>query len=143
MGGELVEAVRTGTLLADAVPDAWPAALPADHVEAGIDVGARAGVPRALFEVRLAQLARAGTPVERLAMLAGIFIGADLVQWPPQASGRLVVTGSAPLADAWRAVLERRGWQALRLPLADAERAQRAGLAAIAARAGLLETAEQ
>jgi 2-dehydro-3-deoxygalactonokinase len=138
MGGELVEAVRTGTLLADAVPADWPSALPDAHVEAGAEVGARAGVPRALFEIRLAQLARAGTPLERLATLAGIFIAADLVQWPRQPSGRLVLVGGAPLADAWHAALVRRGWDAVRLSAADAERAHRTGLAAIATRAGVI-----
>jgi 2-dehydro-3-deoxygalactonokinase len=138
MGGELVEAIRTGTLLADAVPDSWPPALPDAHVEAGAALCARVGVPRALFEVRLAQLARTGTPLERLAMLAGVLVGADLVQWPRQPSGRLVLVGAAPLADAWLAVLVRRGWDAVRLSAPDAERAHRAGLTALARRAGLI-----
>jgi 2-dehydro-3-deoxygalactonokinase len=138
MGGELVEAIRTGTLLADAVPDRWPDALPEAAIEDGIALGARAGMPRALFEVRLAQLARVGSPADRLALVTGIVVGADLAQWPRHPSGTLVVTGARPMTEAWVQALARRGWDTVRLSLADAERAQREGLSRIGERAGVL-----
>ena len=90
----------------------------------------RVGLPRALFEVRLAQLARVGSAVDRLALVAGIVMGADLAQWVPRpSSGRLVVIGGAPLADAWHGVLARRGWD-------DGPAAARRGGTRAARRAG-------
>jgi 2-dehydro-3-deoxygalactonokinase len=138
LGGEIVETVRTATVLAEAVPADWPASLADDHVEDGISRVQRSGLPRALFEVRLGQLARQGTPLDRLARLAGIVIGADLARWPTHPEGRLVVIGAPPLADAWCGVLRRRGFDAHRVPLDAAEAAFRQGLAAIGERAGLI-----
>jgi len=139
MGGEIVEALRTATILEEAVPASWPETLPDGAVDEGIALAARAGLPRAAFEVRLRQLARQGAPVDRLGLLAGIVIGTDVERWPaPLAAGRLIVAGAAPMADAWHRVLVARGWPAVRLPLEAVERAQRTGLEAIAHRAGLL-----
>jgi 2-dehydro-3-deoxygalactonokinase len=138
LGGEIVETVRTATILAEAVPAGWPASLEDDQIEDGISRVRRSGLPRALFEVRLGQLARQGTPLDRLARLAGIVIGADLAHWPAQPEGRLVVIGAPPLADAWCGVLRRRGFEARRVPLDAAEAAFRQGLAAIGGRAGLI-----
>jgi 2-dehydro-3-deoxygalactonokinase len=138
LGGELIDTVRTGTILAEALPDEWPAALPDHQVEDGISRVERAGLPRALFEVRLAQLAKDGSPLERMARLAGIVIGADLERWPTRPEGRVVVIGAPPVAGAWLGVLRRRGVTADTLPLLAAERAFREGLAAIGARVGLI-----
>jgi 2-dehydro-3-deoxygalactonokinase len=138
LGGELIETVRTGTTLAEALPGEWPAALPDHQIEDGISRVDRAGLPRALFEVRLAQLAREGSPLDRMARLAGIVIGADLAQWSTRPEGRVVLFGAPPLAGAWHGVLRRRGVNADALPLEAAERAFREGLAAIGAGAGLI-----
>jgi 2-dehydro-3-deoxygalactonokinase len=138
LGGEIVEALRTATILAEAVPADWPESLADDQIEDGISRALRSGLPRALFEVRLGQLAGQGTPRDRLARLAGIVIGTDLARWPPQPEARLVVIGGPPLADAWCGVLRRRGFDVHRVPLDAAEGAFRQGLAAIGARAGLI-----
>jgi 2-keto-3-deoxy-galactonokinase len=135
----LLEAIRRGTILAEAVADAWPDQLSDAGVEAGIAMADRVGLLRALFEVRLAQLARAGSPEHRLALLAGIAIGTDLSRWAPPVPGhRLLIVGGRPLAPAWHGALGRRGWELRHLPLDAAERALRVGLAIVATRAGVL-----
>jgi 2-keto-3-deoxy-galactonokinase len=96
-------------------------------------------LPRALFELRLDQLAGSLTPDDRLGFLVGAVIGADLEDWPaPSHDRRLAVAGGSPVADAWALVLEGRGHRVVRIAKADAERGQRAGLRQIALRAGVL-----
>jgi len=139
LGGEIVDAVKSTTVIAEAVREAWPSRMPHDAAARGADLCHRVGLPRALFELRLEQLAGAGTPDDRLAILVGAVIGADLADWadvPPD--GRLVVAGASPVADAWAVILEKRGRHVERMATADAEHAQRAGLQQIALRAGLL-----
>jgi 2-dehydro-3-deoxygalactonokinase len=139
LGGEIVDAVKSTTVIAEAVPQGWPSRLPDDAVARGVALCHRVGLPRALFQLRLDQLAGTGTPADRLAMLVGVVIGADLADWvdvPPD--GRLVVAGASPVADAWAAVLDTRGRSVTRITTADAEHAQRAGLQQIALRAGVL-----
>lgn len=139
LGGEIVDAVKTTTVLAAGLPDAWPERLLHDAVASGVEAFARVGLPRALFELRLHHLAVTDTPDERLAFLAGVVIGADLGDWPAsQAPGRLVLSGASPIAEAWAAVLDGRGRSVVRLEKADAGRAHRIGLQQVARRGGIL-----
>jgi 2-dehydro-3-deoxygalactonokinase len=139
LGGELVDAVRATTVVADAVPETWPSRLPYDAVASGADLCRRVGLPRALFELRLDQLAGGTSPDDRLAALVGAVIGADLTDWPPSPGvGRWAVAGAPPVGDVWARVLEERGQQVVRITKPDAERAQRVGLRHIALRAEVL-----
>ena len=140
LGGELVDAVKSTTVIAEAVRESWPSHLAHDAVERGADLCRRVGLPRALFQLRLDQLTGGTTLDDRLAILVGAVIGADLADWTevPPRGGRLVVAGAPPVADAWAVILEERGRHVVRMATADAERAQRAGLQQIALRAELL-----
>jgi 2-dehydro-3-deoxygalactonokinase len=139
LGGELAEVVKSGTVIAEAVPEAWPARLASDAIARGQDLARRVGLPRALFELRLDQLAGSTTPENRLAVLVGAVIGADLTDWPASShSGRWAVAGAPPLAEVWAAALEARGYDVVRIGRPEAEQAQRAGLREIAQRAGIL-----
>jgi 2-dehydro-3-deoxygalactonokinase len=139
LGGELVQVVKSATVIAEAVPEVWPARLAPDAIARGQDVSRRVGLPRALFELRLDQLAGSTSQEYRLGMLVGAVIGADLTDWPATSHvGRWAVAGAALLADAWAAALEARGHDVVLIGRPEAERAQRVGLREIAKRAGLL-----
>jgi 2-dehydro-3-deoxygalactonokinase len=139
LGGELVQVVMASTVIAEALPDTWPARLAREAIARGGDLARRVGLPRALFELRLDQLASTTSPEFRLAALVGAVIGADLPDWPqPSETARWAVAGAPPVADVWADVLEQRGYRVVRIAKAEAERAQRAGLRQIAQHAGLL-----
>jgi 2-dehydro-3-deoxygalactonokinase len=139
LGGELVEVVKSATVIAEAMPDAWPARLADDAVARGLELSRPVGLPRLLFELRLDQLAGSTSPEHRLAVLVGGVIGADLADWPLSSGpGRWAVAGAPPLAEVWAAVLDARGHQVVRIGRPEAERAQRVGLRLIAQRAGIL-----
>jgi 2-dehydro-3-deoxygalactonokinase len=139
LGGELAEVVKSGTVIAEAVPDAWPARLAHDAIARGQELSLRVGLPRALFELRLDQLAGSTSPENRLAVLVGAVIGADLTDWPASCdAGRWAVAGAPPLAEVWAAALEARGYDVVRIGRPEAEQAQRAGLREIAEHAGIL-----
>jgi 2-keto-3-deoxy-galactonokinase len=126
-------------VIADAVPQRWPSHLARPALAAGAGACARVGLPRALFELRLDQLADVTSPDDRLAFLVGATIGADLPDWPPASHDeRWAVVGAVPVADAWAALLEERGHRVVRIATDDAERAQRNGLRLLALRAGIL-----
>jgi 2-keto-3-deoxy-galactonokinase len=121
------------------VPEAWPERLAPEAIARGQDLSRRVGLPRALFELRLDQLARSTSPENRLAVLVGAVIGADLTDWPASShSGRWAVAGAPPLAEVWAAALEARGYDVVRIGRPEAEQAQRVGLREIAQRAGIL-----
>jgi 2-dehydro-3-deoxygalactonokinase len=139
LGGELAEVVKSWTVLAEAVPESWPARLAPDAIAQGQELSRRVGLPRALFELRLDQLAGSTSPENRLAVLVGAVIGADLTDWPASShSCRWAVAGAPPIADVWAAALEARGYDVVRIGRPEAEQAQRVGLRKIAQRAGIL-----
>ena len=138
LGGELVEVVKSWTVLAEAVPETWPERLAPEAIARGQDLSRRVGLPRALFELRLDQLAGSTSPESRLAVLVGAVIGADLTDWASSDSGRWAVAGAPPLAEVWAAALEARGYDVVRIGRPEAEQSQRVGLRAIAERAGIL-----
>ncbi len=139
LGGELVEAVKSTTVIAEAVPQGWPSHLARPALAAGAGTCARVGLPRALFELRLDQLADVTAPDDRLAFLVGAIIGADLSDWPPSSHDeRWAIVGAVPVADAWVAMLDERGHRVVRIATEDAERAQRNGLRLLALGAGIL-----
>ena len=64
LGGELAEVVKSWTVIAEAVPETWPERLAPDAIARGQELSRRVGLPRALFELRLDQLARQHVPRE-------------------------------------------------------------------------------
>jgi 2-dehydro-3-deoxygalactonokinase len=139
LGGELVEVVKSWTVIAEAVPETWPERLAPDAIARGQDLFRRVGLPRSLFELRLDQLAGSTSPESRLAVLVGAVLAADLTDWPASSdSGRWAVAGAPPLAEVWAAALEARGYDVVRIDRPEAEQSQRVGLREIAEHAGLL-----
>jgi 2-dehydro-3-deoxygalactonokinase len=126
LSGELVHAVATTTVLASALPRAWPQTL--DELSADVLAGARAaraaGLSRALYAVRLLELREpASTPERRLAFTLGAAVAADEDVLVPRGTSAVTVVGSGP---ALRALSDE-----------DASRAFRAGCLAVLAAAGV------
>lgn len=116
LSGELIQAVRTQTILAGSIPREWPNALDPEWVEAGIREQEKSSLPRALFAVRLLEQQRAIEPHRCFAFLCGAVIGADLEillhDEPPSSKSRIAIAGGESLATAWQQVLARRSLKA-------------------------------
>ena len=135
-----MQAVRAETILASALPPGPLAAPDVRLLLEGMDEARASGLARALFCVRLLDLAGATTPEGRLSFLVGAFIGADLAGL--QARGLLApevpvtIAGDEKTGGAWRIALERAGISAPSLTPAQIEAGFLAGLAAIVAARG-------
>jgi 2-dehydro-3-deoxygalactonokinase len=112
LAGELIESVRSHTILASSLPSEWPAVLPPDWLAAGIADARRHGLPRAYYEVRLLHQRVASEPADRLAFLVGATAAASedtllpvFVGVPP----RVALAGPTALTHAWEAVVRDRG----------------------------------
>jgi 2-dehydro-3-deoxygalactonokinase len=109
LSGELIHSAQTQTVLASSVIKGPPDKVDGQWMEAGMREQRRSGLSRALFCVRLLELAGEGTPEDRLAFLLGAFIAADLDMFIARGvlayNTRAVIAGSPPLAEAWRSVL--------------------------------------
>jgi 2-dehydro-3-deoxygalactonokinase len=130
LSGELIHAAQTHTILSSAVPPDRPTMLDELWLDAGRREQLRNGLPRAMFCVRLLELAEKGTPQQRLAFLIGAFIAADdrlLGQGPSVA-----IVGTPALAGAWRHVLSESGVSTLVVSEVQAEQALLASLRKIA-----------
>lgn len=109
LSGELLHAAQTQTILASSVSADLPEKLTPEWIEAGMAEQRSSGLSRALFSVRLLELANQGTPADRFAFLTGAFISSDLDGLV--AKGMLgnnisvVISGNVAIAEAWRHVL--------------------------------------
>src|SRR5262249_19682913 len=119
LSGELIHSAQAQTVLASAVINERPQELDQAWIEAGMTEHRRSGLPRALFCVRLLELAGEGNPPDRLAFMIGAFIAADLDLFMARGvfayNTRAVISGSAALAEAWRRVLESKSIAAVAL----------------------------
>jgi 2-keto-3-deoxy-galactonokinase len=105
-----------------------------------MDEARRSGLARALFCVRLLELAGGSSAEGRLSFLVGAFIGAELAGL--EAGGALApgmtvtIAGDDKVGGAWRLALARAGWTAYSLTPAEREAGFLAGLSAIVAARG-------
>jgi 2-dehydro-3-deoxygalactonokinase len=138
IGGELLQAVRAQTILASALPDGSLARADATQVRLGVQESRRAGLSRALFCVRLLELARETTPAERLSFALGALIGADAdhLEAALGSGTHVTIAGGEKTGGAWEQVLQDAGHPVRSLAAAQVEAGLLAGLRAIdAARA--------
>lgn len=133
IAGELLAAVRAQTILASALPDGPLAQADGTQVRRGIQEARRAGLPRALFCVRLLELAGETSPAERLSFALGALVGADLDGMEAALGPRTAVTiaGGEKTGGAWAPVLEDAGHPVRSLTGAEVEAGFLAGLHAI------------
>ena len=134
VGGEMLFAVRSHTILASSVPRGWPPSLPASWVTAGLQRGRDDGLPRALYCVRLLDQRTPSSPEDRLAFLVGATIAAhEKILLPPMAldSRRVVLVGAPALVEAWTSVLRDRALDPVDVEQKEREAAFRAGCRAV------------
>jgi 2-dehydro-3-deoxygalactonokinase len=109
LSGEMIEAIRTQTILASSVGPDWPDKIVPDWLEAGMAEARASGLARALFCVRLLELRSEGTEEDRFAYLLGAFIATDLDALVTRGiiSGDtcVIISGHAAVAAAWEFAL--------------------------------------
>lgn len=133
LGGELLYALQTQTVLAASVESDPPHTLDVDAVTAGVREHDRSGLPRAAFCTRLLERVPASSPRSRLSFLVGVVIGATLAGWRARLAGHAItLVGAGGLVEAWEAALARIGCTVRTVGEADAERALITGLTTIA-----------
>ena len=137
LAGEMMQSVGNQTILASGLPST-PLVQPDQRLlSQGMDEARRSGLARALFCVRLLELAGNASPEGRLSFLVGAFIGAALAGL--QAGGALTagmkvtIAGDEKVGGAWQIALERAGWAAQSLAPAEREAGFLAGLRAVVA----------
>ncbi|HUG54799.1 MAG TPA: 2-dehydro-3-deoxygalactonokinase [Vicinamibacteria bacterium] len=136
LSGEMMQAVRTQTVLASAVPEGTASAVDPHWVREGLAEARRAGLARALFCVRLLEIAGESSAAARHAFLLGAFIGADLDRLqatsalPPGAP--ISVAGDEKTGGAWSAALSEADHPVRRLSAEDVEAGFLSGLRAVA-----------
>jgi len=135
LSGELLQAVRENTVLASSLPKAGPGDVSKTWFEAGFDQQRCSGLSRAMFCVRLLELAGQGTPDERLSFLLGGLVSADLNTFAEldvaHSEMRVTICGNRVAAEAWRHVLSRKARSAHVLDSEDVAKAFLAGLRSI------------
>jgi 2-dehydro-3-deoxygalactonokinase len=138
IAGELLQAVRAQTILASALPDGPLEQADAVQVRRGLREARRAGLSRALFCVRLLELAQETTPAERLAFALGALVGSDFDHLTGALGTRTPVTiaGGEKTGGAWAQALEDAGHPVRSLTAAETEAGLLAGLRAIHAARG-------
>ncbi|HVR71953.1 MAG TPA: 2-dehydro-3-deoxygalactonokinase, partial [Vicinamibacteria bacterium] len=113
LSGEMIQAVRTGTVLASALGEGPLVEVDRAALAGGMEEARRAGLPRALFGVRLFELSGRTTPSSRLSFLVGAFIGAELEGL--RTTGALApgtsvtICGGEKVGGAWATALEQGG----------------------------------
>jgi len=140
LGGEVVHAVATTTLLKAALPEGPLRVVDDDWLMRGAEDASAEGLLRAMFGVRLLQLEGESTPDERYAYLVGATIGNDvhaLIACGMLAGSRsVVVTGPERMARAWARILAWAGVTARALTDDQVESSFLAGISAMASAAG-------
>jgi 2-keto-3-deoxy-galactonokinase len=135
LGGEMAHALSRETILASAVAGGPITALDPVRFREGMAEARRSGLPRALFCVRLLQLAGDTGPDGRMSFLLGALVAADADGL--QAQGLLppgcavAISGDEKVGGAWSVALRERGHPVRSLAPDDVEAAFLAGLRAV------------
>lgn len=120
LSGELIHVLQTQTILSGSVPNDKPTDLSTQWVEAGMREQRKSGISRSLFAVRLLDLAKQGSPEERLAFLVGAVIAADLDALLAQGVLRsdlpVAVIGHHAIAETWVRCLRQASVSATMIP---------------------------
>ncbi|MEO8360163.1 MAG: 2-dehydro-3-deoxygalactonokinase [Vicinamibacteria bacterium] len=135
LGGEVVHAVQTTTILASALPTGPLSELVEDAVRAGADAVRTHGLLRTLFGIRLMEQRGEHHPEWRFSFGLGAFVASDLdallAEGVVRLGDRLAITGPGAVPQVWAMLLRRAGCDAVVLGPADIETAFIAGLSAI------------
>jgi 2-dehydro-3-deoxygalactonokinase len=139
LSGELIHAAQTQTILASALPQERTATISAPWMKAGMKEERRSGLARAAFSVRLLEIARQGTPEERLSFLIGAFVASDMdaliARRVLTETTQVAIVGVPALAEAWRSALAGMSVPASVVSIPETEDALLTGLRCITAAA--------
>jgi 2-dehydro-3-deoxygalactonokinase len=132
LSGEFIQALQTDTILAGSVVKERPTRLAAQWIEAGMKEQRKSGLSRALFCVRLLDLAKQGSADDRYAYLAGAVIASDLdallSRGALQMGTPVAIVGHRGIAEAWQHALAQCAITATVIPAEDSQRALLNGL---------------
>jgi 2-dehydro-3-deoxygalactonokinase len=135
LGGEVVHAVATTTVLKAALPEGPLRVVDEGWLIRGAEAAQAEGLLRAMFAVRLLQLQDRTTPEERHAYLVGATIAADVQALISRGllatGGGIVVTGPERMAAAWARILAWAGVAARPLTDDQVEASFLAGISAL------------
>jgi|SRR5579859_150810 len=135
LSGELIHAAQTQTILASALPEERASAIAEPWMKAGMREQRRSGLARAVFSVRLLQLAKQGAPEERLSFLIGAFVASEMdaliARRVLAEEKQVAIVGIPALAAAWRSALMAMSVPATVLSPAETEDALLTGLRSI------------
>lgn len=140
LGGEVVHAVQSGTILSASLPSGPldGESLSLEWLEKGARTGRRDGLLRAMFGVRLLDQQKLADPAARFSFLAGACIAEDidaLLALGALTRGTpIAVSGPAAVPAAWAHLLSLAGCPAAPLDAETIERGFITGLLAIARR---------
>jgi 2-dehydro-3-deoxygalactonokinase len=138
LGGEVVHAVQSGTILSASLPNGPLDRVSTEWLEAGARAGRRDGLLRALFGVRLLDQQQLAAAPERFSFLAGACIAEDidalLAVGALTPGTPIAVSGPAAVPAAWAHLLSLAGCPATPLDAETIERGFITGLLAIASR---------
>jgi 2-dehydro-3-deoxygalactonokinase len=135
LGGEVVHAVQTGTILASAFPEGPLQDFDETAVRAGAASTRVHGLLRALFGVRLMEQRNERVPSWRFSFAVGACVASDLdallAEGHVRLGDHLAVTGPAAVPQVWATLLRRAGCEAKVIDPGELEAAFIAGLSAI------------
>jgi 2-dehydro-3-deoxygalactonokinase len=144
LSGELIHAAQTQTILASALPQERTSTISAPWMKAGMKEQRRSGLARAAFSVRLLEIARQGTPEERLSFMIGAFVASDMdaliARRVLTEETQVAIVGVPALAEAWRSALAGMSVPASVVSIPEIEDALLTGLQCITAAAKKIPT---
>ena len=111
LGGELLFAVQNHTVLKGSLPEGRPSELDRTWLGRGVSEEASSGLTRAMFRVRLLDLGGDTTPQQRFSFLTGAVIAHSMRHMDKAGvlEPKVVLCGSAGIAQAWEWVLQAKG----------------------------------
>jgi len=136
LGGEVMHAVQTATVLTASLPHGPLSAVDVEWLRAGSAAAGSDGLLRALFDVRLLDQRGTTTPGQRFSWLAGACISEDLHALLRSAAihpgMRVTVAGPGAIPQAWTHLLHHAGVDAAPLDSSLTERGFITGLMTVA-----------
>ncbi len=135
LSGEMIQAAQTKTILSSSVDWNDGQKLSVEWVERGMREQQESSLPRAMFCVRLFELANEGSVSDRLSFLIGAFIAADLDVALKRDFIRpgteLLIAGNAEIGYAWQSVLKKHSIDSVVLTASETDQSFVSGLTVI------------
>lgn len=134
LSGELIRAIQQQTVLSSALPQGRFVDLDLHWLEQGCEQQTFSGLSRALFCTRILEQRFKLTPLQLSSFLLGAVVGSDLAASVKnkKLANEIVITGEGAAVEAWKHLLEAKGFAASICNPATIESAFVAGLLQLA-----------